>query len=825
MAEIGVLLVGPEACALQLDAPDVPVIRVRAESIVPLDDDLHAVVQYAADGTFTGPDADRWRTLRGAGLRGDTGVLWASAQVQAASLQQSTLGWERVLVVAAAHDPGLVPAVRAVVDTERAVTVLVGGELHGDGTAPLPADRAAQIQTSITVLAHLVRQGHVATVICNPTPGEVIDVALDAARHPDPIKVPRAQPLDIGPLLDLPSTWNVPASPVHFFALVHVPMGYARTLPDLMVMVAVWRALRDAVSGPPLDASGAQKGREERRGVDPDLHLQVDAKVKEALDQVRLDGDELLVEQIDRHLTPVVGMVERAIDHLADQERQRLRHLRSFSAIGIQYVVQNLGQRLDALEDPYPTDQVAAVRALLTGNAGEVVGDRVPITAWRKVFAGVPSRVVRPSVPGWNLARQLVKDRIQLLRVELSGSLARHLEVLVRRACDPEAEPSGDELRGLLERAERVRGTLGDALEHLEQRIRAEAEEALRNDRFVRWAAGDANTLFQLVQQRVPTMPVARDVDRRVVEALGRRPFGIVDDRDFARYLAEIAQVVHQLPDGISRPTYENALLTLLQGRDPPVLRQAIAQSQGAEVELHLERPVEPALMNWLTATGMLVVVAPRLKTCAIYWQRVEALDSERGRRLRRPTTEHRLADLALPRATGDTAPDLANLVRAAVYVVVGLVLGAVGVRRTGEALQVHLVEGLDLDLPEHALLPFGAVFLLATEDDLRERLRRRIEERTQALALRPDATDIVRKLVELAALGPSSTLAAQVGLVGARFEALEQPISALLQRHANMAVAVLVDVLHSSDLDLLLKPPRRRTLVDLQQLLPTGIA
>lgn len=818
------MLVGPEACAIPLDAPDVPVIRVRAESIVPLDDDLSAVVGYAADGTFTGPDADRWRTLSGPSVRGDTAMLWAAAQVQAASLQQSTLGWERVLVVAFADDPGLVPAVRAVVDAERAVTVLVGGEVPSEQAAPLPADRAAHVQTAVTVLAHLVRQGHVATVIWNPNPADVIDVALDAARHPDPIKVPRAQPLDIGPLLDLPSTWNVPASPVHFFALVHVPMGYARTLPELVVMVAAWRALREALGGPPLDLAQV-KGREERRGVDPDLHQRVGEKVKEAFEQVRLDGDELLVEQMERHLRPVHGMVERALEQIADQERNRLRHLRVFTAVGIHYVVQSLSQRLDHIEDPYPTSHVEAARALTTGLAGDEVGDRVPITAWRKVFAGLPSRVVRPNVPGWQLARQLVKDRVQLLRIELSTGFTNHLEVLVRRACNTDAEPSSDELRGLLDRAERVRSALNDALEHLEQRIRAEAEEALRNDRFVRWTAGDANTLFQLLVQRVATLPVAREVEQRMVEVLSRRAFGMADERDFGRYLAEIAQQVHGITDPVARPTYENALLLLLQGRDPPVLRQAIAQSQGAEVELHLERPVEPALMNWFTATGMLVVVAPRLKTCAIYWQRVDGLDSERGRRLRRPTTEHRLADLTLPRAVGDTAPDLANLVRSAVYVVVGLVLGALGVRRSGETLQVHVVQGLDLDLPEHALLPFGALYLLASEDDLRDRLRRRIEERTQALPLRADAVETVRKLVELATLGPSATLAAQIGLSGPRFDALEQPVSAVLQRHANLAIGALVDVLHSSDLEQLLRTPRRRTLVDLQQLLPTGIA
>jgi hypothetical protein len=159
------------------------------------------------------------------------------------------------------------------------------------------------------------------------------------------------------------------------------------------------------------------------------------------------------------------------------------------------------------------------------------------------------------------------------------------------------------------------------------------------------------------------------------------------------------------------------------------------------------------------------------------------------------------------------------------VYVVVGLVLGALAIRRTTESLSANVLLGIDLDLPEHALLPYGAVYLLATESDLQDRLRRRIEERLAALPLRSDAVETVRKLVELASLGPSATLAAQIGLSGSRFEALEQPITAVLHRHANAAVGCLVDVLHSSDLEQLLRTPRRRTLVDLQQLLPTGIA
>src|SRR5687768_2030396 len=112
---------------MRLDlSEDVPVVRVRAEEIIPLDDDLPVMVAYAADGTFHGADADRWRVLDQGTLREDTGVLWACAQVQAAGLHQATGGWEKVLVVAWGDDPALLPATRAVVEGERPITVLLG---------------------------------------------------------------------------------------------------------------------------------------------------------------------------------------------------------------------------------------------------------------------------------------------------------------------------------------------------------------------------------------------------------------------------------------------------------------------------------------------------------------------------------------------------------------------------------------------------------------------------------------------------------------------------------------------------------------------------
>jgi hypothetical protein len=200
----------------------------------------------------------------------------------------------------------------------------------------------------------------------------------------------------------------------------------------------------------------------------------------------------------------------------------------------------------------------------------------------------------------------------------------------------------------------------------------------------------------------------------------------------------------------------------------------------------------------------------------------MEWVGTERGERLRRATTEHRMSDLLLPAPGGDTVGDLASLVRSAVYLLVGLVLGVLAVERQ-EGQQVHRVIGRDLGLPSLVMLPHSALHLFAHEPELLARLRRRVEERLHALPLRADAGETLRKLVELASLGPSSTLSAQLGLYGARYEHLEQPVHALLQRHANFAVAAMVDVLHTSELEQLTRPPRRRALVDVLQLAPSG--
>ncbi len=822
MAEIGLILVGPAACRLRGDVEDgVEAIAVRADEIAPLDSDLEAMVGYAADGTFHGPDADRWRVLSVEQLRTETGVLWACAQVQAAGLHQATSAWDKVLVVGWADEAGLAPAVRALVRGDRPLTVLMGGDLEsGD---------LAHVQANLVVLAQLVRKGQVTTVVHNPRPEDVLDVALDAARHPDPIRVPRPRPLDLGPSLDQPSTWCMPSPPVHFYSLVHVPMGYAHRLSELAVLVAARRSVLDLVLGPPVDVPGVRSDWDATVSAsaavpDHDVPSRYRQQIVDALGGIEFEGSEPLVEQIDRQLRPVVASIRQVIDQLAAVERRRLEPLRAFSAVGIRYAVQNLSGRLDAVHEAYPSAHLRALDDLLGGKGRPPQAGAVHLTAWRRAFAGLSSQVAQRGTPGWRVARSLVEERFEQFRSELASAAAAHLEVLVRRARDAEAPPSTDELRSLRDRAERVQICLEDAVRHLEERIEAEAHEAIRNDRIVRWAAPEPRSLLRQLTTRIHALPSAGVLDHLASDVLSRRPLGMADERDFERYLGELSRAVHDLPDAVAHPpSYEDVLLLLLQGRDPPVLRQAIAQSQGAEVELLLERTVAPALMNWFTATGMLVVVSPRLKTCAIYWQRMESAGSMAGERLRRATSEHRLADLMLAGPGGDSVGDLVSVVRAAVYLVVGLVVGALVVQRH-EGQQVHALVGVEMGLPELVLLPHGGLHLFAHEPQLRARLRQRLAERLHALPLRADAVETVRKLVELATLGPSSTLSAQLGLFGARFDHLEQPVHALLQNYANLAVAAMMDCLHTSELEQLTRRPRRRTLVDVVQLGPSGV-
>ena len=821
MAEIGIVLVGPKACALASRiGAEIPTLQVRPDAIVPLREDLPSMVRYAADATFHGADADRWRILDAEELDANTSVLWACAQVQAAGLHQATSSWDKVLVVAWLDEPSLAPTVRAVVERERPTTVLLGGQEH--------EVRAELAQANRVVLAELVRRDQLTTVICNPAPDAVLDVALDAARAPDPIRVPRARPVDVGPALDLPSTWVMPSPPVHFFRLVHVPMGHAQRLPELAVYVAAYKALRDLLSGPPVDVEGARflSPQEVRARLPPEgTPGELQQRLQEALGRVRFRGNRPLVDAIEHALRPVFDEVEGNLAAIADVERLRMQHLRAFTAVGIEYTVQALSARLDGIQDPYPVERLEQLRALMTGEGQ--VGDEgeVHLTAWRRTFAGLACQVAPRGTPGWMVARQMVSERYSLFRGEFAATMSRCVDVLLKRARDPEASPSGDELRALRDRADRVREALVDLKERLWERILEEAELAVRDDRIVRWVAPEGKDLARLMVARIGSLAEAADLDRMTTEVLTRRPLGMADDRDFERYLQELTREAHGLVSQLPElPSYETVLLLLLQGRDPPVLRQALAKSQGTEVELHLERAVEPALMNWLTATGMLVVVAPRLKTCAIYWQRLEQMSGDEGQRGRGAVSEHRLGDLLLPLPEGDTVETLVSLSEAAAYLVVGMAVGVLRVRRR-DGMAVHEVVAPRLGLRGRLLLPHGAVHALAADRDALGRLKVRVDDALGSLALRSDAHDTVRKLVELSHLGASPSLAAQLGLLGTRFEHLEHPIHALLQRAAHAGIAALTDALHTSELTQLVRLPRRRALVDVAQLSSAGAA
>lgn len=819
MAEIGVVLVGPSACALAAEVEaGVPVVSVRPDDIVPMPEDLAQMVPFAASRTFEGADADRWRLIPDAALEGRTHVLWAATEAGSVGLEEATAGWEKVLVVGWLDEPAVVPAVRALTGRDRAITVLLGGT---EGVVD-----PVGVQSNQVVLAELVRQGLIATVVCNPVPRDILDVALDAARTPEPLKVQRARPVDIGPLLGLPSTWCMPSPPVHFFRLVHVPMGHARRLPEAAVYVAAYKVLRELLEGPPRDVEGARflSPEEVRARVPPRATAQqLGERATELLGRVRFEGTRPLVDAIEQALRPVLAEVDGIRKAILDSERLRLQHQRAFTAVGIDYTVQALSARLDAIQEPYPYERLYQLDRLVTGEPQEARHAHAHLTAWRHTFAGLSSQVAARGTPGRSVAREVVVDRFNLFRGEYGAALTRCLDVLLRRAHDEDAAPMAEDLRVLRDRALRVREALVELREQLWGRVLRECEMAVRDDRLVRWAAPTAEDLAKLLVARVGSLAACDTVERSTREALMRRPLGMADDRDFDRYLTELTREAHgvvgALGDG---PSYEEVLLLLLEGRDPPVLRQALAQAQGEEVELHLERPLEPELMNWLTATGMLVVVAPRLKTCAIYWQRIEQMSHRGGQGARGFSSEHLLGDLLLPLPEGDTAESLVALARAASYALCGFALGVLRPRRH-DGLEV-----LDVTCPSvpqlgRQVLPYGVVHALASDAASLDGLIGAVHRALASLTLRPDATETLRKLLELAALGPSPSLGAQIGIIGPRFEHLEVPIQALLQRLAHMGLTTMLDALHTSELGQVAKAPRRRSVSDVLQLAPLG--
>jgi hypothetical protein len=818
LTELGLVIVGPVASQLTLDiADDIPILRVRAEPITPLEEDLEAMVGYAASSTFEGPDEDRWRVLTEASLQGNAEMLWACAQVQGAAIAQAASQWERILILSWFDEPGVGPVARQLASLKRPITVLIGGEISS----------GAEVRRNQVILADLLRTQSIAAVVYNASPARVLDVVIESARSPAPLDIARARPLDLGPLLDLPPTWCLPAPPVQFFRLVHVPMGYADGLAELAVTVAIRRALYDLMSGPPVDIAGESRSltATEAREMLPQGSVQAitQDRVRDALDLVVFQGQELLVEQIDSVLQPLLEEISDIARAVVELERMRLHHLRQYTAVGIHFTCDNLSARMDAVQELYPSHLLDDLDVLLTGRAPAAEDGSFHIHAWRNTFAGLHSFIAKRNVPGASVAVGLVRERFELFKSEYSAAMGRVLGALVERSRDPAAPPSSRELRFLQGRAQAVRGALEEALEGLDERIDLGCEAAVKADRLVRWAAPTATELRERLNTRIQSLPCAVEVLRGATDALARRRLGMVETRDFEHLLAELRSSVSALGTSVEHwPSYEACLMVLLDGLDPPVLRQSLSQYEGAEVELHLQRPVEPALMNWLTASGMLVVVAPRLQTCALYWQRAEALTVASAEGGRSAKTEHHLADLVLPPPEGDSAATLVGMIRAACFVLVGLIVGELKLVRH-ESLSVHGVVAVSQDLPAGVLLPHGALHLFAHDPERLARLGSRLEERIVALPYTADGADTVGKLIEMASLGPSPALAAQIGMDGPRFEHLKHPVLALLGAHANLAIAAMVDCLHTQELQTLTLPREHRALLDVQQLSPSG--
>lgn len=760
MADVGLLLVGEEAGRLAVEVgAEVPVLRVQG--------DVQDVLPHAVSG------------------------------------------WGRVLVVGWCDAPELVDAARAITaGTERSVTVLLGGN-------PERADPARR-QAVRVVLAALVRKGRIESVLCNNAPVDVIDVALDAARRPEPVRVPLAQPVDLGPVLDLPATWCLPAAPVHFFGLVHVPMGHARRLPELAVLVAAHSALRSLVEGPvvPVKPPPAAVRRSPAPTLESGALRDLGAQVKRALDEIEFSGSEPLVERVDAALSPLALEADRLCERVSEVRAHLVRPMRNFGVGGIVTTQRHLEALLARLPAADEVTHRSALQELLSGGGtGSSIDEAVPITAWRSAFAALPSELVPAQTPGWRLARQLVRERFALFRSELSAQVSHHAEALVRLGLAP--DPPTRHVQSLVRRAARVTAALREVLDFLAQRIDVQACEALANDRIVRWCASSPEALVEQLSARIEALPVGLELVRRAQGAIGPHALGRVDDSGFELLLAGLTREAHALPATGTLPSYEDVMLLLLQGRDPPVLRKALAQVDGARADLRLERVLDPALMSWLTATGMRVVVAPRLRTCAVFWQRLDHLDDPAGERLRRADTEQRLSDLALPAVRGDGVLSLARLIEAVAILTVALVLGVVTLGRQEEE-GVRALLGGDVPVPPNVVVPYGGLHWLANDPVALARMQGAVRDRLVALSLDPNAPRVVRTLVELAAVGPGPEVVSQLGLRVERLRHLEHPIRSLVQRISETAMTAMVDCLHSSRLDHLARPPRRHTVTDL---------
>lgn len=809
MAEVGLLVVGPRACALPLPVSEVPMLRVRADAISPGPEDVVLVMEETSRVHFEGPDADRWRLVPHRQLANATEMLWAASQVSSLDPERVTDGWRHVLVVVDAAEAALLPVLRSL-DPSIPTTVLLTG-MHE------PSDPA--VRRNHVGLAALIRQSRITGALHSHDPAAVLHIALDAARKPSRTSFAPRKAVDFGPFLDLPSVFAIPSPPVEMARLVHVPVGRAPDLPRLAADLAAYDALLTIVDGPPMEVEGA--GASDLVGLrqqlpDESVFESVRQKVQQGLKAVAFSGSDPLVEHIALALRSVTPEIERLIRIANEIEAARILQLRAFGAAGVSFTTQRLRGLLDQIHSARATHRPVSLIRLLEGDDEEDAE-----LAWRRAFAGVPGYIVRRGQPGANVARQMVKERFAQFSTRFANAVAQRLQVVVDNARDPQAHLPSEVLRALYGRAVRVHDTLDSVRSDLNARIHSRAEAALADDALLRFLCHEPEDLIRSLRRVLPRLAVHAEMERNATVVLTNRPLGMADPVDFEAWMAELVETTASLSDRPKTlPTYSTVMLHLLERVEPQTLRQHFVEAGGLDPVLFLSHDTEDGLMHWFARSGMRTEQQGG-PTHLVYWGTAHDLSTPHGEVGRDPMREHLLADLLLPGPEGDSAQSLAALVEAAALLLGGLVVGELTVTSDEGVTAVAVSGG---GLPGTSLLPFGAIHDLASDGAAREALSSRVNRRLDALAALPDAPEAFQKLIELAELGPSRRLLTQTGLLHPRTKPLLPALRTLLRRYARRALVAMLDHMRGEEVTTLSEIPTRHAIVDVRQLAPLGV-
>lgn len=812
MVDVGILAIGPEAAAMRYRQFNVPVEVVAAEPVRPLDEDLDSLVVELGRSLFGSGDGERWMHVPAKDLAAQTDMLWATSQIASEDPGRRVHGWKRVLIVAWADEPALVPTLRTLPEGVL-VTVLLGGRARRDDPA---------VRRNLTVLADRCRRNSVVAIIHNSEPQRVVEVALETALNPTLMDYPRPPAVDIGSPLAVDPVYVFPEPEVPLFGLVHVPLGMAQQVPTLMRDLAARAALHGLLHGPPVEVEGVPVlDLEALRETLPsgDVFDVFRNRLMQVLEDVRFRGEEPLVEGIARALRPLQAQIVEIAQTAAAIESHRILRMRAFGAAGIHYTAHRLRAQLDDVAAEPAVSGAPELHSLLGGTLAPTPAGVHPL-AWRQVFAGVPSYVVRRGQPGWQVARELVIDRFSRFKGEFASAVANALERSVRRARDPRSPLPTPALRELHHRAERVRDALDGVVTGLDGRILAGSEIALRQDGLLRWVTSDPEQFREKLQRLVARHVVSVELERAATVALTRRPLGMADPIDFEAYLDEVVDGANGLAQSASVvPDYESVLMAFLSERDASELRAHLTDDEGIDPLLFIRKNTSAELIDWFTATGMRVEVQNG-DPCAIYWRSASDLTGVAAEPARQGTTEHQLADLVLPAPDGDDVRLLCALAESTALILAGLAVGELGLARAeGSAVLVLR----DAGLPGLPFLPYGAIQGLAVDPAVRDALRGRVARRLDRLAASVNASEALQKLVELSTLGPSARVRTQLGLDNARLGKLLPVVNKLLDRFAERATIAMIEHSRSDEVRALIEPPTEHAVRDLLQLAPLG--